>query len=143
MGSAMRYVDVEVDAQLPPQTFSVQRADLVRYAGASGDFNVIHWSERQATALGLPTVIAHGMFTMAVALRVVTDWVGDPGCVLEYSTRFSKPVPVPDDDRGALVTVTGRVEDKLEDDRVVVLLSASIDGGDAVLSGARAVVQLA
>ena len=77
-----------------------RRADLVRYAGASGDFNVIHWNERVATSVGLPDVIAHGMFTMALAGRVVTDWVGDPGAVLEYGVRFTRPVPVPDDDAG-------------------------------------------
>ena len=66
---------------MPPQTFRVTRADLVRYAGASGDFNPIHWSDRVATGVGLPGVIAHGMFTMALAGRAVTGWVGDPGAV--------------------------------------------------------------
>jgi acyl dehydratase len=136
------YADVEVGTALPEQSFPVQRLNLVMYCGASGDFNIIHWNERIATAVGLPNVIAHGMFTMAEAGRVVTDWVGDPGAVLEYAVRFSKPVPVPDDDKGALLTVSGRVEDKLDGNRVVVGLTATIEGGTQVLSGARAVVRL-
>ena len=136
------YSEVEVGTTLPEQTFPVQRLNLVMYCGASGDFNIIHWNERIATAVGLPNVIAHGMFTMAEAGRVVTDWVGDPGAVLEYGVRFSKPVPVPDDDKGALLTVSGRVEDKLDGNRVVVGLTATIEGGTQVLSGARAVVRL-
>ena len=136
------YAEVEVGTALPEQSFPVQRVNLVMYCGASGDFNIIHWNERVATAVGLPNVIAHGMFTMAEAGRVVTDWAGDPGAVLEYTVRFSKPVPVPDDDKGALLTVSGRVEDKLDGNRVVVGLTATIDGGAKVLSGARAVVRL-
>ena len=136
------YDEVEVGTTLPEQSFPVQRLNLVMYCRASGDFNIIHWNERIATAVGLPNVIAHGMFTMAEAGRVVTDWAGDPGAVLEYGVRFSKPVPVPDDDKGALLTVSGRVEDKLEGNRVVVGLTATIEGGTQVLSGARAVVRL-
>ena len=137
-----RYDDVEVGTALPEQAFPVQRVNLVMYCGASGDSNIIHWNERIATAVGLPDVISHGMFTMAEAGRVVTDWVGDPGAVLEYGVRFSKPVVVPDDDKGALLTVTGRVEDKLDGNRVVVGLTASIGDGVQVLSGACAVVRL-
>jgi acyl dehydratase len=136
------YSEVEVGTTLPEQSFPVQRLNLVMYCGASGDFNIIHWNERIATAVGLPNVIAHGMFTMAEAGRVVTDWAGDPGAVLEYGVRFSKPVPVPDDDKGAVLTVSGRVEDKLDGNRVVVGLTATIEGGTQVLSGARAVVRL-
>ncbi len=136
------YDDVEVGTELPEQSFPVQRVNLVMYCGASGDVNVIHWNERIATAVGLPNVIAHGMFTMAVAGRVVTDWVGDPGAVREYAVRFSKPVPVPDDDRGTVLTVAGRVEEKLSGNRLVVGLSATIDGGTDVLTAARAVVRL-
>ena len=94
----MSWDDVEVGAELPEQSFPVRRADLVRYAGASGDFNLIHWNERVARSVGLPDVIAHGMLTMAQAARVVTDWAGDPGAVVEYGVRFTKPVVVPDDD---------------------------------------------
>jgi len=135
------YDDVEVGTAVPAQSFPVQRADLVRYCGASGDFNVIHWNERVARAVGLPDVIAHGMFTMAQAARVVTDWTGDPGSVVSYKVRFSRPVVVPDDDRGAMLTVSGTVEGKLDGNRVVVGLTALV-GEDKVLGGAKAVVRL-
>ncbi len=135
------YDEVEVGQALPGQSFRITRADLVRYAGASGDFNVIHWNERVAKAVGLPSVIAHGMLTMATAGRVVTDWVGDPGAVVEYGVRFSRPVVVADDDTGATVDVEGVVEDKLDDRRVTVVLTATVDGSK-VLMAARAVVRL-
>ncbi len=137
-----RYDGVEVGAALPAQEFALQRSDLVMYAGASGDFNVIHWNERVAKGVGLPSVIAHGMLTMATAGRVVTDWVGDPGAVLEYGVRFSRPVVVEDDDQGATLTVAGVVEDKLDGNRVVVGLTATVEGSK-VLMAARAVVRLA
>jgi acyl dehydratase len=138
---APSYDDVEVGHELPAQTFTIRRADLVRYAGASGDFNVIHWNERVATGVGLPDVIAHGMFTMALAARVVTDWAVDPGRVVEYGVRFTRPVPVPDDDDGADVEVSALVAAKLDDGRVRVDVTAS-HGGAKVLGRARAVVDL-
>jgi acyl dehydratase len=138
---APAFGDVEVGTELPAQSFPIRRADLVRYAGASGDFNVIHWNERVAKEVGLPDVIAHGMFTMALAVRVVTDWVGDPGRVVEYGVRFTRPVPVPDDDAGATVEVTGVVAAVLDDDRVRVDLTAT-HAGQKVLGRAQAVVQL-
>jgi acyl dehydratase len=141
MASTVAYDDVEVGTQVPPQSFGVQRGNLVIYAGASGDFNVIHWNERIAKAVGLPDVIAHGMFTMAEAARVVTDWIGDPGALLEYGVRFSSPVVVPDDDRGAEIVVGGTVTDKLDDNRVVVTLDARV-GETKVLNAAKATVQL-
>src|SRR3954463_6516647 len=128
---------VEVGTELPPQTFTITRADLVRYAGASGDFNVIHWNQRVAQSVGLPDVIAHGMFTMALAARVVTDWAVDPGRVVEYGVRFTRPVPVPDDDEGAQVEVSGVVAVKLDDGRVRVDLTATHQGAK-VLGRAQA-----
>ena len=135
------YDEVEVGQEIPAQEFVLQRANLVQYAGASGDFNIIHWNERVAKAVGLPNVIAHGMLTMATAGRVVTDWVGDPGRVLEYGVRFSRPVAVEDDDTGATLTVAGTVEEKLDGGRVVVGLTATVDGSK-VLAAAKAVVRL-
>ena len=135
------YDDVEVGTELPAQDFPIQRANLVQYAGASGDFNIIHWNERVAKAVGLPNVIAHGMLTMATAGRVVTDWVGDPGAVVSYGVRFSRPVVVEDDDQGATLTVSGVVEEKRDGGEVVVALTARV-GDDKVLAGARAVVRL-
>lgn len=132
---------VEVGTELPARTFAVTRADLIRYAGASGDVNVIHWNARVARAVGLPDVIAHGMYTMAVAGRLVSEWAGDPGAVEEYSVRFSRPVVVPDDDVGATLTVSGTVEEVRPDGRVVVGLLATVEGRK-VLSAARAVVRL-
>ncbi|MDQ1710777.1 MAG: hypothetical protein QOE45_227 [Frankiaceae bacterium] len=137
----MNYDDVNVGDEIPARDFPVQRVNLVMYCGASGDFNPIHWNERFAKLVGLPDVIAHGMFTMAEAARVVTDWAGDPGAVEEYRVRFSRPVVVPDDDKGATLTVGGRVEEKLDGNRVVVVLEAK-SAGDTVLQGARATVRL-
>ncbi|MGE5290101.1 MAG: MaoC family dehydratase [Micromonosporaceae bacterium] len=142
MTSQIKYADVETGTELAPRSFPVQRLDLVKYCGASGDFNVIHWNERIARSVGLPNVIAHGMFTMAQAGRYVTDWTGDPGCVLDYSVRFSAPVVVPDDDKGATIEVSGKIEEKLDGNRVALGLTAR--SGDAkVLTRARAIVQLA
>jgi acyl dehydratase len=142
MTAKVNYDDVEVGTKLPAQTFPVQRINLVQYAGASGDYNVIHWNERIATSVGLPNVIGHGMFTMAEAGRVVTDWAGDPGAVIEYGVRFSAPVVVPDDDKGATLEVTGEVTEKLGGNRVAVDLDARV-GDSKVLAKARAVVELA
>jgi acyl dehydratase len=133
--------EIAVGTELPEQVYRVTRADLVRYAGASGDFNPIHWNERTATAVGLPNVIAHGMFTMALAGRAVTDWTGDPAALLEYQVRFGRPVVVPDDDIGAEVTVRGTVAALLEDSRARVDLTVT-SGGEKVLSLARAIVRL-
>ncbi|MDX3516337.1 MaoC family dehydratase [Streptomyces scabiei] len=142
MTAKISYDDVEVGTELPPQTFGVTRATLVRYAGASGDFNPIHWNERFAKEVGLPDVIAHGMFTMAEAIRVVTDWTGDPGAVVEYGVRFTKPVVVPDDDEGATIEVSARIGAKLDDNTVRVDLTA-MSAGQKVLGMSRAVVRLA
>ncbi|MFI7317816.1 MaoC family dehydratase [Streptomyces venezuelae] len=142
MTAKIAYGDVEVGTELPAQTFPVTRATLVQYAGASGDFNPIHWNEKFAREVGLPDVIAHGMFTMAEAIRVVTDWVGDPGAVVEYGVRFTKPVIVPNDDKGATIEVSAKVAAVLDDNRVRVDLLAK-SGDQKVLGMSRAVVRLA
>ena len=113
----------------------------MKYCGASGDFNVIHWNERIAKAVGLPDVIAHGMFTMAQAGRYVTDWAGPAATVVEFGVRFSAPVVVPDDDLGATISVSGKVEEKLEGNLVTLALTAR-SAGTKVLTRARAVVKL-
>ncbi|MCM3921424.1 dehydratase [Frankia sp. AiPs1] len=141
MTATVGYDDVEVGTELPERLFPLRRVDLVRYAGASGDFNAIHWSDRAAADAGLPGVLAHGMLTMATATRLVTDWVGDPGAVLEVGVKFSAPVVVPDDDEGAAVSVRGVVEKKLDDNRVVVTLTTRCRG-EKVLMAARATVRL-
>ena len=142
MAATIAYDAVEVGTALPAKAFPIQRINLVMYAGASGDFNVIHWNERIAKAVGLPDVIAHGMLTMAEAGRLVTDWCGDPGAVVEYGVRFTRPVVVPDDDKGAVVEVSGVVAEKLDDSRVRVDLTATSEG-KTVLGKAFAVVRLA
>ncbi|MFJ9035323.1 MaoC family dehydratase [Streptomyces sp. NPDC102406] len=141
MATTIKYAEVEVGTELPAQTFPVSRATLVQYAGASGDFNPIHWNEKFAVEVGLPDVIAHGMFTMAEAIRVVTDWAGDPAAVVEYGVRFTKPVIVPNDDKGAEIAVSAKVAAKLDDNRVRVDLTA-MSAGQKVLGMSRAVVQL-
>ncbi len=142
MTARVRAADVAVGDELPEQTHRVTRADLVRYAGASGDRNPIHWSDRVATGVGLPGVIAHGMLTMGLAARAVTEWAGDPTALVEYQVRFGRPVVVPDDDTGAEVTVRGRIAQVLDGGRVRVDLTVT-SGGEKVLSLARAVVALA
>ncbi|MGW1655171.1 MaoC family dehydratase [Streptomyces atratus] len=141
MTAKVAYESVEVGTELPAQSFPVSRATLVQYAGASGDFNPIHWNEKFAREVGLPDVIAHGMFTMAEAIRVVTDWAGDPGAVVEYGVRFTKPVVVPNDDKGALIEVSAKVAALLDDKQVRVDLTAMSEG-KKVLGMSRAVVRL-
>lgn len=131
---------VEVGFELPPLDLVFTRADLVRYAGASGDFNPIHWSDRAAHTLGLPSVIAHGMLTMGRALRIVTDWTGDPSRIASYSVRFTKPVKVPDTDEGVVVSVSARVTAVAED--VATVAIDAVCGDTKVLGAAKAEVRL-
>jgi acyl dehydratase len=127
--------------QLEPKTYRATRADLVKYCGASGDFNVIHWNERIAKSVGLPDVIAHGMYTMAQAGRYVTELAGgDPGAVVEFGVRFSSMVVVPDDDEGATIEVSATVAEVLDDNRAVIDVVAR-QNGTKVLSRARAVIK--
>lgn len=126
--------------ELPAQKFPISRLDLVRYAGASGDFNPIHWNEPFAISVGLPNVIAHGMFTMAEVARVVTDWAGDPAAMVEYSVRFTRPVVVPNPE-GAVLEVSGLVKTVRDDGHAEIELTATVEG-QTVLAKARAVVRL-
>ncbi|MCF3103357.1 MaoC family dehydratase [Streptomyces roseoverticillatus] len=143
MTARISYDEVGIGTELPVRTFPVTRADLVRYAGASGDFNPIHWNEKFAKEVGLPDVIAHGMFTMAEAARVVTDWAGDPGAVAEYGVRFTRPVVVPNDDEGAVIEVSGKVAAKDDEHRTVRVDLVVKSAGQKVLGMSRAVVRLA
>jgi acyl dehydratase len=140
--SGIAFGDVNVGDQIQERAFPLSRTDLVRYAGASGDLNPIHWSDRTASGVGLPGVIAHGMLTMATAVRLVTDWVGDPGAVLEYGVRFANPVPV-DEATGAVLRVNAVVATKDEATRSVrvdlsVTLDAPVAGGGPAAGGAVA-----
>lgn len=129
---------LEAGAALPPQRFVVRRADLVRYAGASGDLNPIHWSDRVAGEVGLPGVIAHGMLTLGLAARAVAVWTDDAE-VLELGAKFTAPVVVPDDEDGTEVVVAGTVKD-VADGRVWIALEVTC-GGAKVLGAPKAVVR--
>ncbi len=125
--------------ELGPESYVVTRAELVRYAGASGDFNPIHYSDRVATSVGLPGVVAHGMYTLALVGRALTGWVGDPAAVQSFGARFTKPVEVPDDDQGTRVEVTGVVK---EVDGESATLEITVTNNDTkVLGMCRAVVR--
>src|SRR5215207_2865928 len=125
---------------MEPQHFRVTRADLVRYAGASGDFNPIHWSDRFATKVGLPGVIAHGMFTMALVGRAVTAWAGAPDALVDFGVRFTRPVVVPDDDQGAEIEVSAVVREVTEEGLTRLEVTATCLG-EKVLSQARATIR--
>ncbi|WP_317494812.1 MaoC/PaaZ C-terminal domain-containing protein [Haloechinothrix sp. LS1_15] len=132
--------EVATGDELPPLRARVTRADLVRYAGASLDFNPIHYSDRIATEVGLPGVIAHGMLTMGLAGRVVSEWIGDAGRVLSCTSRFTRPVVVPDDDHGAVIEFSGTVT-AVDDGVATVSITAKCEG-KPVLGKARATVRV-
>jgi len=123
---------------LETQRYAVTRADLVRYAGASGDFNPIHWSDRIATSVGLPGVIAHGMLTMGLVARAVATWT-DGAEVVELGGKFTNPVVVPDDDTGVVVEVAGSVT-KDEDGLRTIAIEVTCEDRK-VLGNPRAVVR--
>lgn len=133
--------DVQVGQELPSRTIHISRANLVQYTGASLDRNRIHWDERFARSVGLPDVIAHGMFTMGTAINVVSDWVGDAGRVVEYGTRFTKPVVVPYES-GADVEVTGVVTALDAGTRRATVELKAMCGPEKVLGRATAIVVL-
>ncbi len=133
--------DLAVGQEVGRREIGVDRSRLVRYAGASGDFNPIHWNERFATEVGLPGVIAHGMWTMGAAVGVVSDWVGDPGAVVDYQTRFARPVPVPDPDGATVevVAVVGALDAGTGTARIDLTVTAA---GARVLAKCQALVRL-
>ncbi len=134
--------DLSVGQEIGSTSIDISRADLVRYAGASGDFNPIHWNDRFAEQVGLPGVIAHGMFTMGAAVQLVTDWVGNPAAVVDYQTRFTKPVVVENLDAGGatleVAGVIGAVDEANSSVRVDLTVTAA---GQKVLVKAQAVVR--
>lgn len=130
----------EVGFELPAKEFKITRADLIKYAGASLDFNVIHWNERIAKSVGLPNVIAHGMLTMGKAIQIVTDWVDNPAKVIDYQVRFAAPVVVPDDDLGATLEVSAKITENLGD-KIKIDIQARSEGAK-VLGKAVAIVKL-
>lgn len=133
--------DLAVGQEVGRREIAVDRSRLVRYAGASGDFNPIHWNQRFATEVGLPGVIAHGMWTMGAAVGVVSDWVGDPGAVIDYQTRFARPVPVPDPGAAVVevVATVGALDPESGTARIDLTVTAE---GARVLAKAQALVRL-
>jgi acyl dehydratase len=132
---------LEVGQEIGSKEFLLTRDSLVRYAGASGDFNPIHYRDDFAKAVGLDGVLAHGMLTMGVAVQVAADWVGDAGKVVDYGVRFTKPVFV-DAKHGAVVVVTGKVGSiDLETNQVRIDLSV-VFNETSVLGKAQALVRL-
>ncbi|MER1995691.1 MAG: MaoC family dehydratase [Arthrobacter sp.] len=136
--------ELQTGQEIGRTTLEISRADLVRYAGASGDFNPIHWNERFARSVDLPGVIAHGMFTMGAAVQLVTDWIGDPGAVLDYQTRFTRPVTVEDTDGapGAAVEIIGTVGAVDADNSTARIDLTVTFNGQKVLVKAQAVVRV-
>jgi acyl dehydratase len=124
--------------EIEPRTYRVTRADLIAYAAASGDANPIHTDEAVARSVGLPGVIAHGMYTLALAARYVDEWVGAPGSIVELGAKFTRPVVVPAGEDGAEVTVSGVLGE--QDGRRTVSLVVTC-GGDKVLGNPRAVLR--
>ncbi|HZD01346.1 MAG TPA: MaoC/PaaZ C-terminal domain-containing protein [Actinomycetes bacterium] len=122
---------------LPPVAHTIERADLVRYAGASGDFNPIHWNEEWATSVGLPGVIAHGMFSMAVAARMVSAFAGDPAAIRRLRVRFSGMIRP-----GQTLTVAGEVA-AVDGKQVSVRFWGEDEAGNRVLSKGEAELELA
>ncbi len=147
---AVIFTDLSVGQELASTTLRLNRADLVRYAGASGDLNPIHWNDRFATEVGLPGVIAHGMLTMGAAVQLVTEWIGDPTAILDYQTRFAAMVPVPDpagsNPAGAegaeltIVAAVGKLDAAASTARVDLTVTL---GEEKVLTKAQALVRVA
>lgn len=124
--------------ELAPQTYRVTRADLVAYAAASGDHNPIHQDESVALSVGLPGVIAHGMYTLALAARAAQTWAGAPGRVVELAAKFINPVVVPAGDEGAEVTFTGTVRTVVDGQATIAIEAVCAD--QRVLGTAKAVL---
>jgi acyl dehydratase len=129
----------EVGSELPLRTLTVSRLDVIRYCGASGDFNPLHWSDRRAQAVGLPGVIAHGMLTLAVVGRALTDWCG-PAALRSYGARFSRPFAIPDDDEGRTLHIQGRVIAIEPSGDVTIELNVTADDGAELLTLAAATI---
>ncbi|HEX4191275.1 MAG TPA: MaoC/PaaZ C-terminal domain-containing protein [Marmoricola sp.] len=124
--------------ELEPRTYRVTRADLAAYAAASGDHNPIHADEDVAVSVGLPGVIAHGMYTLALAARYVDEWTGEPGRIVEIGAKFTRPVVVPAGAEGAEVTIAGASEER---DGVTTVALRVTCGEDKVLGNPRVVLR--
>ena len=132
---------LEVGQVIGSTEFLLTRDSLVRYAGASGDFNQIHYRDDVAAAVGLPGVLAHGMLTMGAAVQVAVDWVGNAGAIVDYQVRFTKPVVV-DPVNGAVLVVTGKIGEIDAENKVVRIDLEAVFEDTKVLGKAQARVQL-
>ena len=144
---APTFEDLAVGQEVARREIAVDRSRLVRYAGASGDFNPIHWNDAFAQSVDLPGVIAHGMFTMGAAVQLVTDWAGDPAAVVDFQTRFTKPVPVADTtgtpEAGAVIEVSGAIGALDADAGTARVDLTVVSAAQKVLVKAQAVVRVA
>lgn len=118
--------ELTVGDVIAEREFALTRDSLVRYAGASGDFNPIHYRDDVAASVGLPGVLAHGMLTMGFAVQPVVDWAGDPALVVDYAVKFTRPVVV-DPQAGAVVTVSAKVG-AIEETVARIDLTVTFDG---------------
>lgn len=142
MGAIPELSSIAIGDEVAHAEHLITRDSLVRYAGASGDFNPIHYRDDIARSVGLPGVLAHGMLTMGTAVQAVVDWAGDPGRVVDYQVRFTRPVVVDPAD-GATLTVSAKAAAiDAENGRVRVDITATV-GGQTVLGKAQAWVSLA
>jgi acyl dehydratase len=137
-----RFADVSVGDGIPPQTVQIARGDLVNYAGVSGDENPIHWSEKVVELAGLDNVVAHGMLTMALGGGYLSSWLGDPGALIEYGVRFTRPVFV-EANTPAEVTYSGKIKDVDTATRTATIMINATAGGSRIFGKATAIVQLA
>jgi len=140
--SVREFTDVHEGFELPPAEYQLTRADLVQYAGVSGDLNPIHWSDAVVKAVGLPDVVAHGMLSMGLGATYVTSWLGDPSAVREYSVRFTSPVYVPDDGVGGTVEFSGKIKSVNAEDKTATIALVAKSGGRKIFGRAIAIVQL-
>ena len=137
------FSSIKVGEEMPERIIHLTRADLVNYAGVSGDLNPIHWDDEIAKQVGLDTAIAHGMLTMGLGGGYVTEWVGDPGAVTEYNVRFTAIVPVPNDGVGAEIEFNGKVKSTDPDTKTVTLALTATTGGKKIFGRAIAIAKLA
>ena len=139
--AAPDFASLTVGDVIAERSYPLTRDSLVRYAGASGDFNPIHYRDDVAAEVGLPGVLAHGMLTMGLAVQPVVDWAGDPGRIADYQVRFTRPVVV-DPQSGATVTVAAKVG-QLDEAATVARIDLTVKlGDDTVLGKAQVRVAL-
>ena len=138
---SVKFDSLEVGQEIGTLEFLLTRDSLVRYAGASGDFNPIHYRDDVATSVGLPGVLAHGMLTMGAAVQVAVNWVGDSGRILDYQVRFTKPVVVNPVD-GAVLIVSGKIGALDAETQTARIDIAAQFNETAVLGKAQAVVRI-